>query len=1103
MSVTLTEEQRAAIGARGQVIVSASAGSGKTFVMIERLVSLILGGGDVRSILAVRFTNKATAQMRERLRLALLKGIGEREGAEKERLKAQLAALPLAEISTIHAFCGRLIRTYFYAAGVDPAFRIAGGEDAESAGLQARALDAVFEEAYAQKSPEFSLLLSAYFRKKKDAALRNLVADLYQRARGLAGYRQIFAGLGASDDFDAVCDYLAADLRARADMVARGLEERGHVYAALGEKFVALADMVRSVCTRIAAQDDLLCMQTMSGEADMARMPVKRNASAEERAAIEFLSGAKKETSGMLEELASCADRETEHARYLQANALAHALGQLALAYDDAYSREKGEAGVLDYNDLEQIALQLLDNESVRSDLAERYRAVFVDEYQDVNPVQEAILSRLGGGEVFLVGDAKQAIYGFRGSRSEFFEEKEKLLPCSLRLSANFRSAPAVLEATNEVFSAIAEGYVPMRGGERYGAHSGEVAFHLLPKRRAEESGARGVYSVLEHAGAEKADALADKVAQLVEEELGSDWFDADAQTVRKVGFGDIAVLTRRREGEAAHIARALLARGIPVTTAAEVNVCDFFEARLLIDWLSYLDNAEQDIPYCTALLSAAGGLTERELAAVRLYFQKNAGGRRDGRTFRAACAAFIKAQPEHPVSQKLAAFDALSARLRARAQLCTAAEIMNELLALGLEAQIAAKEGGRSRLARVRRLIAEGENVDVNAFLARLRACNYQIGYAESGGEDSVRIVTMHSSKGLEYPVVILAGADVKFRGGSERDEVMFTELSLNGQTRTVAAPKAYDLENKLVYSTLLRRACAVAEETRERKEERNLLYVGMTRAKYRLHILFREQAERALSPARAKRFADFFDFRACAKYIVPDREAEQMAPARRSLVYRPDERLRDAVLSAYEQPYPFEASMRVPVKSSATALLSRQEAMYSFLDEAEPFEGETSKEAGIAYHAFLQYVRYGQDVQSELARMQKEGLLTAEQAALLDAGQLRRILALPCLKSLAGGRFRREQTFLVRLQADEMLETAATDEIVFQGAVDLLVEDEGGYMVIDYKYSVLPDAALKEKYAVQIRLYKKAVARVLRIDENTIRARIVNIARCREIEM
>ena len=133
----------------------------------------------------------------------------------------------------------------------------------------------------------------------------------------------------------------------------------------------------------------------------------------------------------------------------------------------------------------------------------------------------------------------------------------------------------------------------------------------------------------------------------------------------------------------------------------------------------------------------------------------------------------------------------------------------------------------------------------------------------------------------------------------------------------------------------------------------------------------------------------------------------------------------------------------------------------------------------------------------------MQREGLLTAEQAALLDVGQLEKILALPVLASLQGRRYRREQSFLVRLQADEILDTEATDEIVFQGAVDLLAEDEAGYIVIDYKYSVLPDAALREKYAVQILLYRKAVARVLRIDENTVRAYIVNIARCRELSM
>ena len=1108
MSVTLTQEQRAAIEARGQIIVSASAGSGKTFVMIERLVALVLGGADVRSILAVTFTNKAAEQMRDRLRLALIKGISEREGVEKERLKAQLAALPLAEISTIHAFCGRLIRTYFYAAGVDPAFRIVDGDDADGKALQARALDTVLEQAYEEKSPAFSLLLSVYFRKKKDAALRKTVTDLVKKMRERAGYERALADMGASDDFDALCAYLTQEYRSRADMVARGLREREHVYAGMGEKIAGYSDWLASVCACIAQQPDLFAMrENVPPKGQRPRRTSKTKVSAEEREALDFQAAAKAEADSLFEELEKYTDRETERARYLQANTVAQALGRLALAYDAAYMQEKREAGVLDYNDLEQIALHLLEDDVVRADLARKYRAVFVDEYQDVNPVQEAILARLGCGEVFLVGDAKQAIYGFRGSRSEFFEEKERSLPGSLRLSSNFRSAPAVLEAVNFVFSSLLPEYVPMRGGERYKEHAGEVRYYYLPKQKSRGKKARTIYSVLNGTGAEKEDARADKVVRIIESELGSEWFDADAQTVRRVRFSDIAVLTRRNEGEAADIARALLARGIPFRAAAEVNICDFFEVRLLLDWLSYLDNGEQDIPYCSALLSAVGGLTERDLAQVRLYCSGR--GSQARMSFRAACAAFERERPDDPVARKLAAFRARAEELRVHACFRTAAQVMNELLALGLEAQIAAKEGGRTRLARVRRLVAEGEGADVNTFLAHLRASDYTLKYTESGGEDAVQIVTMHSSKGLEYPVVILAGADVAFKGEDEKHEVMFADLPLESGMRAAAATRAFDPENKISCSTVLRRACLVSAAAASRKEERNLLYVGMTRAKYRLHIVFCEQANRAIAPSRAVRQSDFFDFSACARWFVPEQAAEAMAPARRSLVHRPDAALRDAVLSVYEQPYPFEASTRIPVKSSATALLLKQvqqaedERRFSFLDEDEPFTGGTSKEAGIAYHAFLQYMTYGKDVRGELARMVREGLLTSGQAALLDADHLERILALPCLSALAGKRCLREQSFLVRLQADEMLETDAADDVVFQGAVDLLVQDDDGYTVIDYKYSVLSDEALKEKYAVQIRLYRKAVARVLRIDENTVRARIVNIARCREIAM
>lgn len=1119
MSVALTQEQKRAVEARGNVIVSASAGSGKTFVMIERLVSLVLSGTDVKNILAVTFTNKAAAQMRERLRKALLDGIGNAEGAARERLKAQLADLPLAEISTIHAFCARLVRTYFYAAGVDPAFRVVGQDDAACMELASRAMERVFETMYEEGGEEFERLLSVYFRKKKDDALKAVVREIHAKARGLADYREKLAAMGAEDAFDDVCASLFSGYAAKLGVIREGLAARAGQYAALGEKALSAAEALVGACGSLAGAGGLFAMKA-AAEAlpPFVRTPVKRNASAEERAALDYLSGARKELKGVADELAAYASAEEEHARYLDANARAAALGRLVLAYDEAYAAEKHEAGVLDYNDLEQFALALLEGRGqagkseeesralsahIRKELRAKYSAVFVDEYQDVNPVQDRLLTALGGDEVFFVGDAKQAIYGFRGSNSQFFEEKEQTLPVSLRLSSNFRSAPAVLEAVNRVFSALLPGYAPMQGGERYGSHGGEVKFHVVAKEKREKEAPEAVYSVLEHTGRIRRDALAERVADLVEEELGGGtWYDADekdeAKREKPVSFGDIAVLTRRRAGEAEKIVYALADRGIPVSTAAEVNVCEFFEARLLLDWLSYLDNPEQDIPFVTALLSAAGGFTEAELAAVRA---RAAGG---ADSFRAAFRAYLAAEDDE-ISRKGKNFFALAEKLRAHSRIRTAEEIMGELLALGLEAQIAAKEGGASRLARVSRLTAEGADTDVHTFLSRLRATGFQLGFSESGGEGAVRVVTMHASKGLEYPVVILAGTDVKFRGGEERDEVLFTE-------RCLAAPKSYDVEKKLVYGTVLRRAAARATLEEERKQERNLLYVGMTRARYRLHVLFKEGSSSALSPAFAKCFADFFDFSALADYFVPAAENPRAPACRRALVWQPDAEKTERILAVYRRPYAFAASAALPVKSSATALLGEKGHAQvrdlggdaAPLSELVPAEDvSTSREEGVAYHAFLQYVNFGHGGAEERARMAREGTLPPETLALLRDDQLERILALPCLAALAGKPVRREQTFLVSLQADEVGLADTADEIVFQGAIDLLCADEAGYIVIDYKYSALSDDALKEKYAVQIALYKKAVARVMRVDERTIRARIVNIARCREIEM
>ena len=1093
--MNITEEQRSAIETQGKVIVSASAGSGKTFVMIERLVSLILSGASVKEVLAVTFTNKAAAQMRDRLRRALLERVGTAEGTERETLKRQLEDLPPADISTIHAFCGRLIRTHFYLAEIDPAFRIVSPDDAEGKALLDRALDEVFETAYAENGADFRDLLAVYFRKKRDSRLRELVLGLYRSARGLADYRERLQSVGTENAFDDACMYLANDFRLRAERIVRRAEELIIFSEERLPKGLKLSTEILTATKPLAEEYDLFRLTALAAiPPALSVSPRATKAEGEELRAIRTLQALSKSVKELYAELREFASREVEEARYLDGRRRAQALSTLALQFDEVYSRMKRENGALDYDDLEHLALKVLENPEVLREVHERYRYLFVDEYQDVNPAQERILSLVGGENIFLVGDGKQAIYGFRGSKTRFFIEKTQEFPSSLQLTRNFRSAPAVLDAVNRVFAPIIPNY-PNMAGDRYHDYEGLVRFHTVEKEEREIR-ERGIYSVLQ-AAQPNTDALAERVADLVEEELGEKWQDVDAPPERRekcVRLGDIAVLTRTNTGDGGRIVRALSARGIPVTSSSHVNVCDYFEGRLLIDWLSWLDNAEQDIPMATAMLSFLGGFTEHDLATVRLKTEKAL--RTPRFTFRDACRAYINGYRVggDALAMRLEAFFAKSEAYRRLARVKSAAEMIAILLADGLEAQIASKRDGKGRLARVRRLLAESEGSEsVHAFLKKLKSSDYRVDFAESGGEGSVKVLTMHASKGLEYPVVILAGMDAPFHG-ADRDEIMWTE-------RFLIAPKSFDTEKKLAYETVLRRASALVQKRESTSDERNLLYVAMTRARCRLHLLFSER-EHSYEPDEAARFSQFIDLDGLADLFTETRSERAPALTREPLVYPAKEELTAKILAVYQKPYRYLESTKLPVKSSATELM-REEPMEAPKVYSPRHGATVSTETGTAYHLFLENVNFGRGAKEELARMKEEGVFTEEQLALLDEEQLEKILALPCMKALAGKRVYREQKFLCSLPASEIMNVESGDEIVFQGAIDALVEDENGYEIVDYKFSSRSDAELKEHYAVQIRLYRKAVSLAMKVREESIRARLVNIMQGREIEM
>ena len=1081
-----TEEQKRAIEAQGRVIVSASAGSGKTKIMIERSLRLVLSGGaSVSDLLAVTFTKKAAFQMRERLRAALLGEIKKSAGETRNRLRAELDLLGVAEISTVHSFCGRLIRTYFYLlpeTDIPPDYRILTPQDA--AGIKSKAFSSALESAFEKGGESFGRVLAVYYRGKKEKSLRAVVTDMYERAHSYVNGEELLARAG-EDKFDEAANYLVAHYK---NLFDRFYEELRKIDSAAGENkgILRVCGALFEILTGLSEKATVFEMAET--EAVFPRMPARPR---EEGDDLERWFSLRELNEGLKKTVAELsarfADEHRERARYEKAARCASSIATLSLAYGREYARLKRETNALDYDDLEHFALALLEKEEVRAEVRKKYRYVFVDEYQDVNPLQERIVSLVAGENLFLVGDEKQAIYGFRGSRSRYFREKREEFGGAYPLTENFRSANGVLSAVNDIFAPVVTGYEPMRGGRLYAGNEGGVFSHKVVKLK-EEKTERGIYSVMNARGASKKNALAEAVVRVVESEKDGEFFDVECGKFRKIGYGDIAVLVRKDTTDGKRIAAALTGHGIPVTTSSRVNVCDFFETKLLIDCLRFLDNKEADIPLAAVMLSSIGGFSDEDLMRIRLkYFDK-----KNYAAFRAAARAYAEAEKDE-LSHRLNVFFRKAKRWRALSKVRTAAEVLNGLLAEGLEVEIASKDDGRSRIMRVRRFVAEAEKCgSVHEFLSRLKETDEEVNFSESGGENAVRVLTMHASKGLEFPVAILASMETLLHG-SDADEVEWSEKFL-------FSPRCYDEENKLYYETVGRYATAAERAVEEEEGERNLLYVAMTRAKYRLHLMV-EERKRAPSPAFFKRFSDYLGDR------YKGEESGELAScvAREAFDFENalSETEKEQVLSVMRigEEYPYRDTVYLPQKSSATALMKEKS------EREEPkkvFHAGGSADEGTAYHKFLQFYRFGADVVTELSRLKREGIFTEKEAARLDPERLENIAKIPALAALAEKRVEREKKFLLSLAPEEAgMSGDGGRQIIFQGAIDVLFQDENGYAFYDYKYSGLDAAEIKEKYRPQIELYKTAIAKGKRVDRATVRAKIVNIKRAEEIDM
>ncbi len=1122
--MSFTPEQQRAIDARGEVLVSASAGAGKTTVMIRRLTDIIAAGADLDEVLCVTFTKKAAANMKDKLRAGLIERLNCDDVELRERLRNQLGKLNSADISTIDSFCARLARTFFYELKIDSGFEILadGGEEGE---LKARAIDELFSDLYEEKDENFYLLLSRLRKKRSDKNLREMIVRAYDGMRIHPDYVSLLLSARRNtytdEGFEEVCAELFGIVKGRCAQFVSAIDLFEKDFAKVKSQsgyFKVLNELRESINAYAAAGDMFAVPQKLA----FSRKP---NGKGEDD---DRFTAFCKDVKDKFKRLTTFNDKNTERERFLASGALANAFTDVLLKFDERYSAIKREEGKADYADLEHFALNLLSDEQVKEQINEKYKYVFVDEYQDINPIQDRILSSVAGGDVFYVGDVKQAIYGFRGSRSAFFSGKcMEMGDCEeyIVIPDNFRSAGAVIGFVNKLFSRLMTPPVcdfdyncghAMRGGALYPCgFEGSAEMFAFDNFSSEKKKAQGVYSVSGQKAAARgytAEGLA--VLKLVEKALGSTYYNADEKREVKVQTGDICVLTRKRSNKNAQgIVRALSSK-YPVAASAEVNVCERPEIIRLMDILSYIDNGAQDIPLASALLSPLGGLDEEELAQVRIY-----GGIGINAPRFYLCARQYALNKSDALASKLNTFFARAERLRTLSHSLGAAKLIDEIVKTeGFAAEFDSEAKTQFLRRFQKEAYSSGGELYLNAFLRKIKAGGNKIAAPASLASDCIKVMTMHASKGLEFPVVIVADIAASYKGDDKAD--IYTDEKFG------FAPRYYG-ENRIYYTTLLRQLCKLKCAEEELRNEINLFYVACTRAKYALYILTSEaEGYSPIKACGAENYARLFNAEEFApKHIEVERLEEGNVGSERRIIdgSRAVGEAYGKIKGAAEFTYGYEQGIKLPVKSSATRLLNERDgeqaapAMFAPEDDG----GTGGVEAGLAYHRFLELcdfsVKERGGVAAEVERFTAEGLLSPAQAGILDVDGLVRILQMPVFEGVAQKTLFREREFLCRLPSSEYIavkegagsaESGADDGngVIVQGAIDLLcVQYKDGKAVcadiIDYKYSVYGEEYLLEKYAPQLALYKKVVCKVYGLEREKVTTAIVNIRTLKQL--
>lgn len=1176
--VKWTEEQSQAIHEKGSnILVAAAAGSGKTAVLVERIINKIIQEEiDIDKLLVVTFTNAAASEMRERILNAIYKKI--EEEPTNLRLQKQITLLNKSNICTIHSFCLDVIRNNFYEINISPNFRI--GDTAEIELLKEEVLDELFEDLYLKEDKGFLKLLEIYTSYKDDEPLKDIVKSIYNFIQSAPFPEKWLAEKVKLFDIDIENTDFAETVWGK--IILNNYKE------CIEENILGL----KKIKKELDAENELekfsqaLRLDIENLESLLVNLNSwdKSYELAKTFSFVRWPSSKKinSETPAFVKEKRDMINAKFKKLKdsifiYTSAEVLAdlkdmyevlNLLQAIILKFNENYKKAKLERNIIDFNDIEHLALKILikdeDGKYVPSEIAKKYQDKFeeiaIDEYQDSNMVQEYILTSISkGNNIFMVGDVKQSIYKFRQAMPELFlnkyktyklkKEKTEADDLKIQLFKNFRSRKNILDTTNIIFQEIMSkdlGDVDYNEDEylNLGANYEEPQLENIDFAGKTEINIINLEDTTKDVQEDEEDNVkteriensileARYVAKKINELVNSNYYVLDKKEgYRKVTYKDIVVLLRSTTELSPIYEKEISDLGMPVYSETSTEYLNSVEIQLIMSCLKIIDNPMQDIPLVTVMRSMIGGFTDNDLIEIRLADK-----------YENFYESIVKAriQVNEELRNKIDSFLELINQWREASEFLALDELIWKIyMDTGYYNYVGLMQNGKLRQANLKMLFERAKQYESATFkgvfnfinfIDKLKLRNNDLGAAKIIGENEnvIRIMSIHKSKGLEFPVVFLSSTGKNFNLKDLREKILIHQEIGFG-------PNYENSELKIEYPTLAKEAIKMVSKIESISEEMRVLYVALTRAKEKLIItgiekdlqksieskekelqIYESEDNAKINPKMLESYksyldwielvylknkiknSDIFEFNVISKAEILNQTVESEAKRKDVLKDIANKKVSkenmEKIKNILEWEYKYKDSTEMPSELSVSKIkeLSKDKTEEkigitlkkpNFLIEKTEL---TPAEKGTIMHLCLQKLNYKEEYNLEKLKnmvnnLVKQEIILPKEAESVNYNKILAFLSSNIWKEMRTAKVvEQEKAFYLNLKANEIYQNNAEDEILVQGIIDLYyITNNDELVLVDYKTDYVEnnnEQSLEDKYNIQLEIYKKAL--------------------------